>query len=224
MGSSKRLKIASAYLISMLLNVTLAAPLLSPNLYFHPRPLGPLKPAELRTKPPASKPPAPVPPHPDPKPCPPAPVVPKPAAPPAKPPTAPKPKPQPPMPTPTLSPPPMNSPPPPSPLSPPPPPSPPKYCPIDTMKIGLCLDILGGLIHIHLGDPAINKCCPMLGGLLGMEAAVCMCSTMTMRMMNLTIFMPVALELIGMCGLYLPPGYACDLTSRTTNTSAPINT
>ncbi|CAH9110534.1 unnamed protein product [Cuscuta europaea] len=221
MGSSKRLEIASAYLISMLLNVTLAVPLLSPTLYYHPRPLGPLKPTELQAtspaaKPPASKPPVPVPrSHPDPKPCPPAPVVPKPAAPPAKP------KPRPPLPTPTISPPPMNSPPPPSPLTPPPPP---KYCPIDTMKVGLCLDILGGLIHIHLGDPAINKCCPMLGGLVGMEAAVCMCSTMSMRMMNLTIFMPVALELIGMCGLYLPPGYACDLTSRTTNSSAPINT
>ncbi|CAI9285750.1 unnamed protein product [Lactuca saligna] len=59
---------------------------------------------------------------------------------------------------------------------PPPPfvPAPAATCPIDALKLGACVDLLGGLIHIGLGDPVVNQCCPILAGLVELEAAVCL--------------------------------------------------
>ncbi|VFQ62975.1 unnamed protein product [Cuscuta campestris] len=178
--------IITVCLVSTLFEVSLALPLVKP-----PAPMPALWPPPPGAKPPRAQPPKP--------------------RPPASRPPPPAPKPQPPVPVPPKAP--LHVPPPPKAL--PPPPLPPTAaCPIDTMKLGACVEILGGLIHIHIGDPAIGQCCPMLGGLLGLEAAMCMCSTFCMKMMNLTIFMPVAIELIGMCGMSIPPGYKCDISSR----------
>ncbi|KAK4852969.1 hypothetical protein QYF36_001725 [Acer negundo] len=69
---------------------------------------------------------------------------------------------------------------------PPPPKSP--SCPIDTLKLGACVDLLGGLVHIGLGDPAVNECCPVLQGLVELEAAVCLCTTLKLKLLNLNIF------------------------------------
>ncbi|KAI3714854.1 hypothetical protein L6452_21814 [Arctium lappa] len=57
---------------------------------------------------------------------------------------------------------------------PPPPfvPAPAPTCPIDALKLGACVDLLGGLVHIGLGDPVVNQCCPILAGLVELEAAV----------------------------------------------------
>ncbi|XP_073272026.1 uncharacterized protein [Primulina huaijiensis] len=95
----------------------------------------------------------------------------------------------------------------------PPPPSPakPATCPIDSLKLGACVDLLGGLVHIGLGDPAANECCPILGGLLEAEAAVCLCTTLKIKALNLQIYVPIALQLLLTCGKTPPPGYACSL-------------
>ncbi|MBA0684745.1 hypothetical protein Goari_026310, partial [Gossypium aridum] len=36
-------------------------------------------------------------------------------------------------------------------------------CPVNALKLGLCVDVLGGLGHIGLGNPVENACCPVLG-------------------------------------------------------------
>ncbi|KAL6965488.1 hypothetical protein U1Q18_036541 [Sarracenia purpurea var. burkii] len=101
-------------------------------------------------------------------------------------------------------------------LSPPPrPPSPPSpaaaTCPIDTLKLGACVDVLGGLVHIGLGDPVANQCCPVLQGLLELEAAVCLCTTLKIKVLNLNIFVPIALQVLITCGKSPPPGFTCSL-------------
>ncbi|KAB2597076.1 36.4 kDa proline-rich protein-like [Pyrus ussuriensis x Pyrus communis] len=106
---------------------------------------------------------------------------------------------------------------PPSPGTPcPPPPGKPSpaskgTCPIDTLKLGACVDLLGGLVHIGLGDPAVNECCPVLQGLAELEAAVCLCTTLKIKLLNLNIFVPLALQLLVTCGKSPPPGYTCSL-------------
>ncbi|XP_022886878.1 36.4 kDa proline-rich protein-like [Olea europaea var. sylvestris] len=84
-------------------------------------------------------------------------------------------------------------------------------CPIDTLKLGACVDLLGGLVHIGLGDPAVNQCCPVLQGLVELEAAVCLCTTLKLKLLNLNIFVPLALQLLVTCGKTPPPGYTCSL-------------
>ncbi|KAK9102052.1 hypothetical protein Sjap_019306 [Stephania japonica] len=95
---------------------------------------------------------------------------------------------------------------------PPPPVTPvPETCPIDTLKLGACVDLLGGLVHIGLGDPAVNECCPLLQGLVEIEAAVCLCTTLKIKLLNLNIFLPIALQLLVTCGKTPPPGFTCSL-------------
>ncbi|TXG61877.1 hypothetical protein EZV62_013240 [Acer yangbiense] len=95
----------------------------------------------------------------------------------------------------------------------PPPPNSPSQetCPIDTLKLGACVDLLGGLVHIGLGDPAVNECCPVLQGLVELEAAVCLCTTLKLKLLNLNIFVPIALQLLVTCGKTPPPGYTCSI-------------
>ncbi|XP_039071751.1 36.4 kDa proline-rich protein-like [Hibiscus syriacus] len=92
-------------------------------------------------------------------------------------------------------------------------PSPPSKdtCPIDTLKLGACVDLLGGLVHIGLGDPVVNECCPVLTGLAQLEAAVCLCTTLKLKVLNLNIYVPLALQLLVTCGKTPPPGYICSL-------------
>lgn len=84
-------------------------------------------------------------------------------------------------------------------------------CPIDTLKLGACVDLLGGLVHIGLGDPVANECCPVLAGLVELEAAVCLCTTLKLKVLNLNIFVPLALQLLITCGKTPPPGFTCSL-------------
>ncbi|KAF5742011.1 36.4 kDa proline-rich protein-like [Tripterygium wilfordii] len=93
----------------------------------------------------------------------------------------------------------------------PPPPAKKDTCPIDTLKLGACVDLLGGLVHIGVGDPAVNQCCPVLQGLAEVEAAVCLCTTLKVKALNLAIYVPIALQLLITCGKTPPPGYTCSL-------------
>lgn len=84
-------------------------------------------------------------------------------------------------------------------------------CSIGTLKLGACVDLLGGLIHIGLGDPVVNECCPIIQGLVELEAAVCLCTTIKIKLLNLNIFVPLALQLLVTCGKTPPPGYTCTI-------------
>lgn len=164
-------------------------------------------------KPPTAKPPPP----PTVKP-PPPPTVKPPPPPTVKPPPPPTVKPPPPYipppPTPTPESPCPPPPPPPTPCPPPPPhqaPTPkPETCPIDALTLGACVDVLGGLIHIGLGKTyAKAKCCPLLGGLVGLDAAVCLCTTIRAKLLNIDLIIPIALELLVDCGKTPPRDFKC---------------
>ncbi|KAF7139220.1 hypothetical protein RHSIM_Rhsim07G0106200 [Rhododendron simsii] len=94
-------------------------------------------------------------------------------------------------------------------VSPPPPPATQPKCPINALKLGLCVDVLGGLVRIGIGDPIENVCCPVLKGLLELEAAICLCTTIRLKLLNLNIFLPLALQVLATCGLTPPPGFVC---------------
>ncbi|CAI0375419.1 unnamed protein product [Linum tenue] len=91
----------------------------------------------------------------------------------------------------------------------PPPPPPPETCPIDTLKLGACVDLLGGLIHVGIGESAKSTCCPVLEGLVDLDAALCLCTTIKLKLLNLNIVLPIALEVLVDCGKTPPPGFKC---------------
>ncbi|KAF3662563.1 putative lipid-binding protein [Capsicum annuum] len=84
-------------------------------------------------------------------------------------------------------------------------------CPIDTIKLGACVDLLGGLVHIGIGNPVVNGCCTIIQGLVEIEAAVCLCTTLKLKLLNLNLYVPLALQLLLTCGKTPPPGYTCSL-------------
>ncbi|KAF7019125.1 hypothetical protein CFC21_032331 [Triticum aestivum] len=102
------------------------------------------------------------------------------------------------------------SPPTPAPTPPTPTPSPTPSsdtCPIDTLKLGVCLDLLGN--ELHIGDASV-KCCPLVEGIAGLTAAACLCTAIKAKVLNLALYVPLALQLlVNDCGCAVPPGYTC---------------
>ncbi|KAH0469117.1 hypothetical protein IEQ34_002349 [Dendrobium chrysotoxum] len=120
-------------------------------------------------------------------------------------------------------PPPIHPPPPPPKPSPPPPqqtpcPPPPKLpspppqstCPIDVLKLDACVDVLSGLIHIIIGQSADEACCPVVKGLVGLDAALCLCTAIKLKLLNISLLIPLALEvLVDDCGKHVPADFQC---------------
>ncbi|XP_057999458.1 36.4 kDa proline-rich protein-like [Hevea brasiliensis] len=134
------------------------------------------------------------------------PPVASPLKPPMNPPIQPlSPPPPPPQPTVIKSPPPPRPPPVPS----PPPPPNQQTCPIDTLKLGACVNVLGGLVHIGLGNDAKDACCPVLQGLLDVEAAVCLCLAINAGPHDINATLGIVVQALAGCGKTPPPGFTC---------------
>ncbi|GAU15083.1 hypothetical protein TSUD_08210 [Trifolium subterraneum] len=137
--------------------------------------------------------PKPSPPPPSPKACPPPPTP------------KPKPSPPPPSPSPIACP-----PPPPTPSTTPPTPTPPtsQKCPKDTLKLGVCADILGN--NVIVGTPISSKCCTLLQGLADLEAALCLCTAIKANVLGNNLNIPITLSLLlSACEKSVPSGFQC---------------
>ena len=73
---------------------------------------------------------------------------------------------------------------------------------------GLLSRLLGGLLP---GDGA--QCCPLLEGLVDLEAAACVCSALranVLGVVNLNVPLAIALDrLLNTCGRDVPAGFTC---------------
>ncbi|XP_020590236.1 36.4 kDa proline-rich protein-like [Phalaenopsis equestris] len=83
-------------------------------------------------------------------------------------------------------------------------------CSLDILKLALCLDVLGGLVNVGFA-PVEIYCCPAIEGLLELEAAACLCAAIDLKVLNLNIYIPLALQVLITCGKDPPPGYFCPL-------------
>lgn len=132
----------------------------------------------------------------------------------------PKPKPSPPpssttpkaSPPPTPSTTPTTSTPPPSTTTPtvsPPTPSTSQKCPNDTLKLGVCANLLG-LVNVVVGSPASSKCCALIQGLADLDAAICLCTAIKANVLGINLNVPVTLSLLlSACQKSVPSGFQC---------------
>ncbi|XP_009611018.1 14 kDa proline-rich protein DC2.15-like [Nicotiana tomentosiformis] len=90
-------------------------------------------------------------------------------------------------------------------------PSPSKgHCPRDALKLGVCAKVLNGPVGAVIGTPPDMPCCSVLGGLLDLEAAVCLCTALKANILGINIDIPIALSLlINTCGKSLPSDFTC---------------
>ncbi|CAK8562752.1 unnamed protein product [Lathyrus sativus] len=82
-------------------------------------------------------------------------------------------------------------------------------CSRDTIKLGVCADILG-LINVQLGKPPKTPCCSLINGLANLEAAVCLCTALKANVLGINLNLPINLSLIlDFCGKGVPKKFVC---------------
>jgi hypothetical protein len=97
----------------------------------------------------------------------------------------------------------------PTPSTPTPTPSSYGECPRDTLKLGVCANVLG-LVKAQVGKPPAEPCCPLLEGLVDLEAAVCLCTAIKANILGINLNAPIDLSLIlNYCGKKVPTGFEC---------------
>lgn len=83
-------------------------------------------------------------------------------------------------------------------------------CPRDALKLGVCVNLLGGLIGVEVGKPPATPCCVVVAGLLDIEAAVCFCTAIKANLLGINLNVPVILNLLlNVCGRNVPTGFIC---------------
>ncbi|MFS7941571.1 putative bifunctional inhibitor/plant lipid transfer protein/seed storage helical [Helianthus anomalus] len=89
--------------------------------------------------------------------------------------------------------------------------SPPKAtCPKDTLKLGVCANLLNDLVHLVVGTPPKTPCCTLIAGLVDLEAAVCLCTAIKANVLGINLNVPVSLSLLlNYCGKKVPTGFQC---------------
>lgn len=88
-------------------------------------------------------------------------------------------------------------------------PSPQSSCPLATpLSLNVCVALLG--IHVVVGDPHMVECCDIITG-LGVDATICLCTTIHLKVLRLHVDVPLALKLLVKCGgdMYMPNGLTC---------------
>ncbi|CAL5206335.1 unnamed protein product [Lathyrus oleraceus] len=149
--------------------------------------------------------PSPPPPSKTPKPCPPPKAIPPPKVSPPTPSTPPTVSPPTPSTPPTASPPTPSTPP----TASPPTPSTSQKCPKDTLKLGVCANLLG-LVNVVVGSPASSKCCALIQGLADLDAAICLCTALKANVLGINLNVPITLSLIlSACQKSVPSGFQC---------------
>ncbi|CAN1333392.1 pEARLI1-like lipid transfer protein 1 [Linum perenne] len=83
-------------------------------------------------------------------------------------------------------------------------------CPIDTLRLGVCGNVLSSLLNINIGNTSAQPCCSLINGLADLDAAVCLCTAIRANVLGINLNLPVSLSLLlNACGRNAPSGFQC---------------
>ncbi|KAL7594936.1 hypothetical protein Lser_V15G29544 [Lactuca serriola] len=83
-------------------------------------------------------------------------------------------------------------------------------CPRDTLKLGVCANLLRGVISVEVGSPPVKPCCSLIQGLIDLEAALCLCTAIKANVLGINLDVPLSLSLLlNACGNQVPSGFQC---------------
>ncbi|KAJ3687162.1 hypothetical protein LUZ61_016326 [Rhynchospora tenuis] len=83
-------------------------------------------------------------------------------------------------------------------------------CPKNALKLGVCADVLQIIKGVKVGTQLTTQCCSLLGGLVNLEAAVCLCTAIKGNVLGINLNLPIDLSLIlNYCGKSTPSGFKC---------------
>ncbi|CAI9274241.1 unnamed protein product [Lactuca saligna] len=60
-------------------------------------------------------------------------------------------------------------------------------CPIDSLKLGVCANVLGRLLGLDVGNPPNRPCCSLIEGLVDLEAATCLCTAIKANVLGINL-------------------------------------
>ncbi|GFZ01942.1 extensin-like protein [Actinidia rufa] len=70
-------------------------------------------------------------------------------------------------------------------------------CPRDTLKLGPCVELNGGLmLNVIMGTPSKTPCCSLMKGIAHLEASVCLCTAIKASIMWIHLNFPLSLSLL----------------------------
>ncbi|XP_012488770.1 lipid transfer protein EARLI 1-like [Gossypium raimondii] len=82
-------------------------------------------------------------------------------------------------------------------------------CPIDILKLDVCANLLG-VVNVTIGLPQATPCCSLLGGLIEIKAATCLCSAIRANVLGININVPLSFNLVlNRCSISVPSGFQC---------------
>ncbi|WZZ51506.1 hypothetical protein YC2023_051613 [Brassica napus] len=67
-------------------------------------------------------------------------------------------------------------------------------CPRDALKLGVCANVLNGLLNVTLGQPPVEPCCTLIKGLADLEAAACLCTALKANILGNNLNIPISLN------------------------------
>ncbi|XP_050230156.1 lipid transfer protein EARLI 1-like [Mercurialis annua] len=83
-------------------------------------------------------------------------------------------------------------------------------CPRNTLELGVCANLLKSLLGVTIGTPPHTPCCSLIGDLVDLEAAVCLCTTIKASLLGIDLTLPIDLTLLlNYCGKQVPEGFQC---------------
>ncbi|AEE83139.1 putative bifunctional inhibitor/plant lipid transfer protein/seed storage helical [Arabidopsis thaliana] len=83
-------------------------------------------------------------------------------------------------------------------------------CPIDALRLGVCANVLSGLLNVQLGQPSPQPCCSLIQGLVDLDAAVCLCTALRANVLGINLNVPISLSvLLNVCNRRLPSNFQC---------------
>ncbi|XWS74580.1 hypothetical protein CRYUN_Cryun01aG0010700 [Craigia yunnanensis] len=79
------------------------------------------------------------------------------------------------------------------------------------LNLGVCANLLGGLVDVELGNVPTKPCCSLIQGLVDVEVAVCLCTSIRANVLGIiNLNLPINLSLLlNNCGRTPAVEYMC---------------
>ncbi|GMJ12204.1 hypothetical protein like AT4G12520 [Hibiscus trionum] len=79
------------------------------------------------------------------------------------------------------------------------------------LNLEVCLNVLGGLLNLEVGNVPSQQCCNLIRGLVDLEVSVCLCTAIRANVLDvIKLDVPISLSLLlNDCGRETPTDYLC---------------
>ncbi|XP_022764695.1 putative lipid-binding protein AIR1B [Durio zibethinus] len=67
-----------------------------------------------------------------------------------------------------------------------------QYGTCNPLNLGVCLNLLGCLVNLDLGNVPTQPCCTLIHGLADVEVALCLCTAIRANVLGINLNLPIS--------------------------------